>query len=267
MVAFVAPGEAEPLLGDPAAALVAHGLLTRCDRAGLSLVLTGRPDGELVDGRVFFRTVDASAARGPIVVIDGDAPDGVARVSVDVRGAAAALARHLRELGHERLAVLSWPGADERLAGVADGWGGDGPLNVYPGGAHNTDPQASSPSGVADRAAWPTRADGESAARVALLQRPRPTALLALSDTLAMGALEAARWMGLAVPEDVSVAGLDDLPGSDTAGLTTAFVPYRPLGELAGDILLARIAGEPVRDAPPLPAPLTVRRSTGPPPG
>ncbi len=45
-VAFVAPGDAALLLGDPAAALVARGLLAACDRAGYSLLLSGRSSGE-----------------------------------------------------------------------------------------------------------------------------------------------------------------------------------------------------------------------------
>ena len=72
--------------------------------------------------------------------------------------------------------------------------------------------------------------------------------------------------MGLRVPDDVSIAGIDDLPGSDDRGLTTALVPYRPMGELAGRVLLARIAGDPPPPLTPLPAPLVIRATTAPPP-
>src|SRR4029077_3669864 len=65
MIAFTAPGESEALLGDAAAALLARGLLTACDRPGLSLVLTGRPAGEAVDGRVFFRAAGGAPSREP----------------------------------------------------------------------------------------------------------------------------------------------------------------------------------------------------------
>jgi DNA-binding LacI/PurR family transcriptional regulator len=87
---------------------------------------------------------------------------------------------------------------------------------------------------------------------------------MALTDLLATGALDAAAQMGLRVPGDVSVTGIDDLPGSDARGLTTALVPYRPMGELAGGVLVARIAGEPPPPLPALPAPLAIRTSTGP---
>jgi DNA-binding LacI/PurR family transcriptional regulator len=112
----------------------------------------------------------------------------------------------------------------------------------------------------------PTPAAGEALARAALARRPRPTAILALSDTLALSALHVAHWMRLGVPGDLSVAGLDDLPGSEAAGLTSVLVPYRALGERAGDLLMAELDGEETDPFPDLPTALTIRGSTGPPP-
>jgi DNA-binding LacI/PurR family transcriptional regulator len=118
---------------------------------------------------------------------------------------------------------------------------------------------------VAERTAGPTRADGEAVARVALAAIPRPTAILALSDLLARGVLDVAQWMGIAVPRDLSVAGIDDLEGSDAMRLTTCFVPYRPLGELAGATLTALVEGAEPPPPPVLPTVLTIRGTTGPP--
>ena len=249
--------EAAMLLADPAARLVAEGLLAACDRAGFALLLAGRPEGRMADGLALFRTTGPGDARGPTVVVDGEGPSGTSSVRADVGGAAAGLAAHLHEVGHRHIAVLAPPGARERLAGVARGWRGEAPLRVF--GA--APPAPRSPG----QPAWPTRGDGEAAARAALSARPRPTALLALSDTLAAGALDCANWMGLSVPGDVSIAGLDDLPGSDALGLTTAVVPYRPLGELACDVLIRRLEGEPAAALPQLPSPLILRATTAPP--
>jgi DNA-binding LacI/PurR family transcriptional regulator len=261
VIAFVAPGDSEALLRDPAGALVAEGLLTACARAGYSLLLSGQAAGEMVDARVFFRDVAVADRRVPTVVVDGEPGPGVEAVRADVRGAARAVAAHLRDLGHRRLAVLAWRGADERLAGVAEGWGAAPP----PPEVFALDDAGGGRPFEEAGATRPTPAAGEALARAALGRRPRPTALLALSDTLAMSALHAAHWMRLAVPGDVSIAGIDDLPGSAAAGLTSALVPYRPLGERAGDLLTAGLGDAEVEAFPDLPTALSIRRSTGPP--
>ncbi|HMM48134.1 MAG TPA: substrate-binding domain-containing protein [Miltoncostaeaceae bacterium] len=93
----------------------------------------------------------------------------------------------------------------------------------------------------------------------ALKAEPRPDAVIALCDELALGVLDAAGFLGLSVPRDLSVAGIDDLPGMDVAGLTSVFVPYRPLGDLAGAMLAAAIDGTPPTAPPPLPTSLTLR--------
>lgn len=249
MLALVSPEDAHPLITDPGASLVAQGLIGVCDRSGLSLVLAGRDGEQAVDGRAFLRSIPGSSVRGPTVVVDTVADD-VPSVHADAAAAAAGLARLLLDLGHRTIAVISGPGEDDRLRAAGMVLREVGTAHVYR---------------TADTA-WPRDAHGEVAARQALGALPRPTAILALSDPLALGAMDAAMQMGLRVPEDVSITGLDDLPGSDLRGLTTALVPYKPMGELAGRVLLARIAGEPAPPLAPLPSPLAVRATTGPPP-
>ena len=249
MVALIAPQDAQPLLTDPGASLVAQGLLAICDRAGLSLVLAGRDGEQAVDGRVFLRNIPDAAARGPAVVVDTMA-DGIPSIHAEAATAVAALARLLIDLGHRRIAVIAGPGQDDRLEAAGEVLRELGPVPVY------------RTVGVP----WPTDAHGEIAARQALSATPRPTAILALSDQLALGALGAGPQMGLKVPDDVSITGLDDLPRSDQRGLTTALIPYRPMGELAGRVLLARIAGEPAPRLSPLPALLAIRATTAAPP-
>lgn len=257
IVALVADGAAEPLLADPAAALVARGLAHYCDRVGVSMLLTGSAHGTAVDGCVLFRAVPGADLSHPVVAVDVPPSAGAVVLRADVAGAGAQVARHLRERGHRELVVLGWPGCGERLDGVRAGWGGTGPVRVY---------MAGGPGAPGGRASAATRADGETLAQIALARTPRPTAILALSDTLARGALAAARWAGLDVPRDISVAGIDDLDGSDALGLTTAFVPYRPLGELAGAVLALLVEGGSPDVPPPLPSALAIRATTGPPP-
>ena len=246
-VALVAAGSVEALLADPASVFVARGLARVCDRAGHALVLAGGPNAA-ADGAVVLGDGRSWAGSGPAVVVGGPAPEGVPCVRASLGEGAAAVATHLAGLGHARLAVIGPPGTGERLEGAREGWGTAGALVSY-------------------EAAGPARADGEVAARVALGARPRPTALLALTDRLAWGALDAARQLGIEVPGELSVAGMDDLTGSQALRLTSVFVPYLPMGELAGGLLFALMAGEPPPPAPPLPTTLVVRRTTGPPPG
>jgi DNA-binding LacI/PurR family transcriptional regulator len=246
MLALVAPGDASPLIADPGASLVARGLLAVCDRAGLSRVLAGHDGEQAVDGRAFFRAAPGTGVRGPVVVVDGHT-DAVPCIRSAAAAAAGELARLLLDLGHRHIAVIAGPEDDERLHGAAGVLREVGPVHVY----------------RAVGALWPTDAHGEIAARRALSATPRPTALMALTDLLAAGALDAATQMGLRIPDDVSITGIDDLPGSDLRSLTTALVPYRPMGELAGRVLMARIDGEATPITPPLPAPLAIRGTTG----
>ncbi len=62
--------------------------------------------------------------------------------------------------------------------------------------------------------------------------------------------------------EDARAAGAGRVCIAKARGLTTALVPYRPLGELAGDVLIARLAGRPAPPLLMLPTPLAMRATT-----
>ena len=76
-----------------------------------------------------------------------------------------------------------------------------------------------------------------------------PTAILATSDVLALGVLDAAA--GLAVPGALSVVGFDDIPAAAAAGLTTVRQDHHAKGRCAGELLLAQLRGERPRAARP----------------
>jgi len=86
----------------------------------------------------------------------------------------------------------------------------------------------------------PTLVDGKEAMSRLLSLTVKPTAVLAASDTLALGALAAARDMGVRVPEDISLAGFDDIEvaGYCNPPLTTVRVPAYEIGQIAFKILL-----------------------------
>ena len=65
-----------------------------------------------------------------------------------------------------------------------------------------------------------------------------PTAVVGLSDVLALGALQALRSRGLSSPADVSVCGFDDIPAAKGADLTTVHQPIRDKGQHVGRLLI-----------------------------
>jgi DNA-binding LacI/PurR family transcriptional regulator len=116
-----------------------------------------------------------------------------------------------------------------------------------------------------------TVAGGEAGAHAmlgALAGGTRPTALIAYNDVMAAGALVAARARGLAVPEQLSLVGHDDIPMSAllTPALTTVRQPMQELGSRAVDMLAAHLRGSVSADPTVLSLhpELVVRASSGP---
>ena len=91
----------------------------------------------------------------------------------------------------------------------------------------------------------PTLHEGEEAMRKLMSMRQPPTAVFAASDMLAVGALAAAREKGFRVPEDVSVAGFDDIDFAAFSNppLTTVRVPASQMGKMAVEMLVEMIEG------------------------
>jgi DNA-binding LacI/PurR family transcriptional regulator len=99
--------------------------------------------------------------------------------------------------------------------------------------------------GIPHQPAWtiekePTLVDGREAMTRLMSMRERPTAVLAASDTLAVGAMAAARDLGLSIPQDVSIAGFDDIDIAAYCNppLTTVRVPAYEIGRLAIKVVL-----------------------------
>jgi DNA-binding LacI/PurR family transcriptional regulator len=211
----------------------------------------------------------ALLARGvPVVGVEGPNADGVPLIDIDDRSGIAELARHLKELGHRRVAMVAMP---LRLDGTR---GEVGPARRAV--AHYRDVRHRI-EGVEDvfgpvtvlETASNAVTEGELAGR-ALLDVPaarRPTAVLAQSDILAAGVLYAAAGLGLRVPEDVSVSGFDgaDLHWLSPTQLTTVYQPTEEKGRAAASTAMALVAGEPAPDVL-LPVELRIGTTTGPAP-
>ena len=104
-----------------------------------------------------------------------------------------------------------------------------------------------------------------------LMQRPqelRPTALFCSNDGIALGALEALSGLGVAVPDEMSVLGFDDIPSARTARipLSTMRQPLSRIGVRAAELLLEQIrSGSSIGRKEVLPTELIIRNTVAPP--
>lgn len=228
---------------------VLPGLPARSDTGGAVLILPPESGDDLVALR---RT------GFPFVVVDPrtQPPPDIAAVSAAHTAGARALTAHLVSLGHRRIGHIGGP--DEWLAGAARR---DGHTAALAAGGTIADPALLSSE-------HPTTADGHRAAWQMLTLADRPTAIVGFNDKVAVGILEAAWSLGLRVPEDLSVAGFDDIDLSRAVrpALTTVGQPLPEMGRIAVDILRRLMAGH-AADAlhVELAVQLIVRDSTTPP--
>jgi DNA-binding LacI/PurR family transcriptional regulator len=171
----------------------------------------------------------------PVTIVGADMP-GWATVRIDDHGAAATATQHLLDLGHKRIGYVG--GATE---GVLDFTAPSARLAGYRCTLERAG-QPPRPELEADGAF--TVAGGLRAARELLSAPNPPTAIFAASDEMAIGALRAARELGVRVPEDVSVIGIDDHEMASYFDLTTVSQPVHEQGRVAATQVLAALTGE-----------------------
>jgi LacI family transcriptional regulator len=218
-----------------------------------ALILAGSGLNDRSYIQTLIQQIDAfGAAGGHTALIGRHAIPGSA-VIPDNSGGARATAHMLFELGHRRFGVVSGP---ELLTTTHDRLGGF-QRGLLERGIEL--PPSQIVAGDFSR-------DGGRRATLDLLDRhPQITAIFALNDVMAIGALAALRERGIGVPEAISVVGYDDIPiaADVTPALTTVRVPMVELGERAVQLALAPL------DAPfqveHLPTEIVVRASTAPP--
>lgn len=277
------------VFSDPNTTLFMRGVAEATAAAHLGLTLLPFPrDAEPheltllntpVDGYIVFSIADDHPVYeellrrdAPMVVIDEPDPgDRCSFVGVDDRDGARQIAEHITALGHRRVAVLAHRLSDtpsrrrvtheelsaaplrvarQRYAGYVDGLG----------------------DGVEVRALWEagemTTDAGRAAAAEIYRHHPDITALLCMTDQIAIGACQALERMGVDVPGQISVTGYDDIPraGAWHPGLTTMRQPLLDKGRIAAGMLLEQLDGteSPPRTRVELPISLIVRASTGP---
>lgn len=156
----------------------------------------------------------------------------VSYIVSDNFGGAAELTRHLLGMGHRRIGFVGGPtyarNATERLRGFM------AEISQVPGA------QALVVEGDF------SKASGESAVLRWLDEGSRPTAIIAINDSVALGAMEALVRRGLRIPTDIALAGFDgtDLAASPVMSLTTVDQHSDQLGRLAVRALLKQLAAD-----------------------
>lgn len=175
---------------------------------------------------------------GTRVVLCGRPPapeTGAIALTFDNRGGGRELTEHLLGLGHRRLGYIAGP--EERTT-TRDRLEG-----------HRA---ALADAGISEDPRWTVhgrydRRSGYEATLELLRRDPSLTAVVAANDSVALGACAALRDSGLRIPDDVSVAGFDDLPFSIDAvpALTTVRLPLAEAGARAGRIAMGREEGPP----------------------
>lgn len=270
------PQDIATALANPFYAQLIRGIGKICWRDGKTLMLVPPLQGSMlkaiphasVDG---FIVVGLEVDRGevqmlrrrhvPFVMVDSEAPADVPSVNVDDRSGARAVMEHVLEHGHRRIAVLCIESGksghiEEYTGTLADRMAGyQEALSAY--GLSLDDPGVQS---IEAPSSW----EGGQVAFEQLWNAPRPpTAIVAMSDILAIGVMDAARARRIHLPEDLSVAGFDDLPDAWRMHppLTTVRQPVEEKGRLAADLLAAELSADGRVAHHVLPTELVVRKS------
>jgi LacI family transcriptional regulator len=264
-----------PDISNPFFPLLARGAEAAARAAGYTVIL-GNTDEQFDEEDVFLRAVCALRVDGvlltpsgrrssesvdlltrrriPVVLIDRDV-DGVRNdvVRGESRRPAALLTEHLIQHGHHRIGLITGPAdistARERQRGYRDALH-EHSLEILPNLTHH--------------AAY-TRAGGHDAGLKLLSKADRPTAVVTANNFLAFGLLDAARELGIRVPDDLAIVTFDDVEiVTDSPFFTCAAQPAEAMGRTAVERLVARLGGDesPTREIV-LHTDVRIRRSCG----
>jgi len=272
------------VLNNPHLCDIISGIGDECEKRGFSLTMLPPVHGRIMEAaRRSF--VDAIVTIGvgpdhevveflnshgiPFVTIDGEETSSTVNVGIPDELAAYDLMRHMLSLGHRKMAILCVKPdtksvaendhrsivLEKRLSGFSRALNEVG-LNLVAPDISLMETEGSLGGG---------KNAGEKL--FALEPGARPTAIVAMADIIALGTYAAAREAGLAIPDDVSVAGFDDIEQSRyyEPALTTVHQSGRQKGQKAASMAVELLnGGHPAHCS--FPCNLIVRQSTGPAP-
>jgi len=276
-IGLVVPQGLASIFSNPFFGMFSAGVAAVAEDAGYALHFISPLHGSLA-GAIARATVDGVVVIGlaadhpeiteirraglPMTTVDSDLIEQLPSVDVDDEGGARAAANHLADLGHRDVLVIVIERAEHAPKGAEDTVSRR--LRGYRTALGAVGVEVRDEDLVVSPA---TYAGGVAAIEQAWGTGRRPTAILAMSDAIAIGAIRGLRDRGLSIPADVSVVGYDDIELAETTDprLTTVHQPIRAKGEEAARLLLSLLAD---RDGPAfhrrLPTRLVVRASTAP---
>ena len=193
--------------------------------------LSRRVDGLIVSSRMPEGQMDRLLAFGkPVVFAGRTAPPGVPSIGVDAYSAAYMIGELLVKQGHRDIAYLGFAPARpdaERMRGLTECLDAYGlPLARF-------------------EVRGPNLAEGERVCSSIMLRKEKPDAVVCYNDMIAIGFMGVAKSLGISIPLDMSVVGIDNIPfGRFTSpALTTVDIQSERLGEEAMQLLFRQIAG------------------------
>ena len=277
------PQQLDKVLENPYYTQFLQGIGQTCQREGLTLLLVpplrgsmlkaipyAAVDGFIVSGLEYDRgEVTALRQRGtPFVLVDSEWHEDVPSIDIDESDGIRELVEHLLHQGHRRIAFVA---IETDTPGGYPNW--KGPVQRRMHGAIQalaTAELTPDDDQISIIEVPCTRTGGVTAFRTLWAQDKQPTAMVAFSDVIAFGILDAARDAGVQVPHDLSVSGFDDLAEASwtTPGLTTIRQPLLPKGRRAAECLVYAISGttDPQTHQQRLATTLILRDSTASPP-
>jgi len=194
--------------------------------------LSRRVDGLLVYSRQAEEDMDWMARLDkPLVFFGRLSRMTLPTVTSDDRRGGYMIAQHLVTMGHKRIAYLGFPKSHrdlDRMAGVRGCLEKHGlPLQVFSGAA-------------------PTAPEGERRSSAIMLGEQRPDAIVCYNDLMALGFMKATQALGFQVPEDISVAGFDNIQFGRYASpaLTTVDLRSEEMGVVGMNTLLSTIGDD-----------------------
>ncbi len=270
---------------DPAAAIFMQGISEATEVEGYGLTIVPVPPGAPhtafgifnapVDGFIAYcltreGLVENVLERGlPLVLVDHTPRPDVPGINIEDEHGAKLAARHLHEQGHKNIGILTLELSNPPQTGWADNLkqaqqsifeATRGRLNGYV-------TELSKAGLVWNKNIFvyecnDTTEQGRQGLHAILERNPKTTAILTMSDVLALGVLEEAKKLKLRVPQDLAVVGFDDVPDAARAGLSSVSQPHLEKGRMAGELLIKQLKGDSVTSPKLLKTRLMIRGSS-----